>query len=56
MVRFYLPQVLKAENEDNKLFLFINGSTPYDEKGKWRLDIVKELKACGFSVDANKIR
>jgi len=26
-------QVLKAENDGNKLILFINGSTPYDEKG-----------------------
>jgi len=26
-------QVLKAENENNKLILFVNGSTPYDEKG-----------------------
>jgi len=26
-------QILHTENEDNKLILFINGSTPYDEKG-----------------------
>jgi len=26
-------QVIKADNHDKKLILFINGSTPYDEKG-----------------------
>lgn len=28
---------------------------PYDNLGKWQLDIVKELKAIGISVDANDI-
>ena len=27
----------------------------YNETGKWELDVVKELKACGFGVDANKL-
>lgn len=29
--------------------------TPYDNSGQWRLDLVKELKACGYDVDANKL-
>jgi hypothetical protein len=29
--------------------------TPYDEHGSWRLELVKELKAAGFTVDANKL-
>ncbi len=28
---------------------------PYDSKGAWKMQLVKELKAAGFSVDANKI-
>jgi len=28
---------------------------PLDSSGKWKIDIVKELKAAGFKVDANKI-
>lgn len=28
---------------------------PYDEKGIWKIDLVKEMKACGFNLDANKI-
>lgn len=26
---------------------------PYDSKGSWKLDLVKELKSLGYSVDAN---
>ena len=29
--------------------------TPFDNKGQWKFKIVKELKACGYKVDANKI-
>ncbi len=29
--------------------------TPYDSKGSWKYDLVKELKACGFDIDANKL-
>jgi predicted nucleotide-binding protein len=29
--------------------------TPYDSAGHWRLDLVKELKAAGYQVDANKL-
>lgn len=29
--------------------------TPFDKEGKWKFDILRELKACGFDVDANKI-
>ena len=28
---------------------------PFDKAGKWQYDLLKELKAVGFSVDANKI-
>lgn len=29
--------------------------TSYDKEGKWQLNLVKELRACGYDVDANKI-
>jgi predicted nucleotide-binding protein len=29
--------------------------TPYDDSGRWQFDLVKELKACGYNVDANKL-
>lgn len=29
--------------------------TPLDEKGKWKFDLVKELKAAGYEVDANQL-
>jgi len=28
---------------------------PLDSSGHWRLDLLKELKAAGYSVDANKL-
>jgi predicted nucleotide-binding protein len=28
---------------------------PFDKNDKWQFELVKELKACGFSVDANKL-
>ena len=28
---------------------------PYDDSGRWKFDLVKELKACGYDVDANKL-
>lgn len=28
---------------------------PFDINGRWQFDLVKELKACGFPVDANKL-
>ncbi len=27
--------------------------TPYDRAGSWRVELLRELKSCGFSVDAN---
>ena len=27
----------------------------YDESGSWKLEVARELKAAGFSVDANKL-
>lgn len=29
--------------------------TDFDKAGKWKLDLVKELKECGYDVDANKL-
>ncbi len=28
---------------------------PYELNGRWKFDLIKELKACGYSVDANKL-
>ncbi len=27
--------------------------TPFDEAGSWRVELLRELKSCGFNVDAN---
>jgi predicted nucleotide-binding protein len=29
--------------------------TPYDTVGAWKFSLVKELKACGYNVDANNV-
>jgi len=29
--------------------------TLYDSSGRWQFDLIKELKACGYQVDANKL-
>lgn len=29
--------------------------TPYDNKGQWRFDLIRELNSCGYNVDANKL-
>jgi hypothetical protein len=29
--------------------------TPYDDSGRWRFDLIRELKACGYDVDANRL-
>jgi predicted nucleotide-binding protein len=28
---------------------------PYDDSGQWQNSLIKELKACGYDVDANKL-
>jgi predicted nucleotide-binding protein len=28
---------------------------PYDDSGRWQFDIIKELNACGYKIDANKL-
>ncbi len=28
---------------------------PFDSSGRWQFDLVKELKSCGYKVDANKL-
>lgn len=28
---------------------------PFDSTGRWQFDLVKELKACGYNVDANRL-
>lgn len=27
----------------------------YDSAGRWQFDLIKELKACGYDVDANRL-
>jgi predicted nucleotide-binding protein len=48
---FYLLQdgVSKPGDLDGLVY------TPYDAVGAWRFELVKELKACGYDVDANRI-
>ena len=29
--------------------------TLYDNSGRWQFDLIKELKACGYEVDSNKL-
>ncbi len=29
--------------------------TPYDTSDKWKLELIKELKNCGYDIDANKL-
>lgn len=29
--------------------------TPYDNSRRWQFDLIKELKACGYDVDANRL-
>jgi predicted nucleotide-binding protein len=29
--------------------------TPYDDAGHWKFELVRELKAAGYDVDANKL-
>jgi hypothetical protein len=28
---------------------------PFDTGGRWQFDLVKELRACGYAVDANAL-
>lgn len=48
---FYLLQdeVTKPGDLDGLVY------TPYDAVGAWKFGLVKELKACGYDVDANKV-
>lgn len=48
---FYLLQdgVAKPGDLDGLVY------TPYDVAGAWKIGLVKELKACGYNVDANAI-
>ena len=29
--------------------------TPLDKAGSWKISLVRELQACGYSVDANNL-
>ncbi len=29
--------------------------TLYDNSGRWQFDLVRELKGCGYNVDANEL-
>lgn len=48
---FYLLQedVIKPGDLDGLVY------TPYDAVGAWKFVLVKELKACGYDVDANRV-
>ncbi len=48
---FYLLQdgVAKPGDLDGLVY------TPYDPVGAWKFSLVKELKACGYNVDANNV-
>ena len=48
---FYLLQdgVIKPGDLDGLVY------TPYDAVGAWKFGLVKELKACGYDVDANRV-
>ncbi|MBL8012776.1 MAG: nucleotide-binding protein [Candidatus Omnitrophica bacterium] len=51
VVFLYLPrQNFEFPFEMEKL-----SSIPYDDKNRWHFDFLKELKARGFSVDANQL-
>ena len=49
--------VLYPETDDFELPGDYSGVlyTKYDSSGSWRLDLVRELQAAGYAVDANKI-
>jgi len=29
--------------------------TAFDDRGSWKLSLIRELTACGYSVDANRL-
>ena len=49
--------VLYEEDKDFEMPSDYSGVlyTPYDKAGRWQFDLVKELKACGYNVDANRL-
>ena len=49
MCTLYESDVDIPSDYDGVLFV------PLDEKERWKLDLVRELKEAGFSVDANRI-
>ena len=46
-----------SENENFEIPSDYSGVlfVPFDTMGQWRLDLVRELQACGYDVDANKL-
>jgi predicted nucleotide-binding protein len=49
--------ILRQEDKDFEMPSDYSGVvyTPYDSPGRWQFDLIKELKACGYDVDANKL-
>lgn len=49
--------VLYQEEKDFEMLSDYKGVlyTPYDTLGKWKFDLIRELKNCGYNVDANKL-
>ncbi len=51
VVVFYMPEKNFEMPSDFSGVLYI----PFDEAGKWQFDLVRELKSCGYTIDANKL-
>ncbi len=51
VVALFMPQINFEMPSDFSGVLYI----PFDDAGRWQFDLVKELKACGYTVDANKL-
>jgi predicted nucleotide-binding protein len=51
VVALFMPQMNFEMPSDFSGVLYI----PFDDAGRWQFDLVKELKACGYEVDANKL-
>lgn len=49
--------VLYQENENFEIPSDYSGVIyqPYDKEGTWQFKLLKELKVCGYNVDANKV-
>ncbi len=51
VMALYLPEENFEMPSDFSGVLYV----AFDDAGKWQFDLVRELKACGYNVDANKL-